>query len=123
MTGVPIQRMAERVAELMEERLRIKGQGLAEKLRNGGRKLPRKVRLAAESLRASAELAQNPKLLLQVDQEATAQAYDTCLRYLGKLKGRTRRGDAAIRLATSVAFSLLAVAAILIGVMVWRGYL
>ena len=121
MTGVPIQRMAERVAELMEERLGIRGEGLAEKLRKAGRSLPRKLRLAAEKLNASAELAQNPKLLLQVDQEATAQAYDVCVRYLTKLKTHKRHGTRALWLAANVAFVVLLIAGAALAVMRWRG--
>jgi hypothetical protein len=120
MTGVPIQRMADRVAELMEQRLRIRGAGLAEKLRKGGRLLPRRVRTAAEALAAAAEMAQNPKLLMQVDQEAAAEAYDLCLRHLGAVDRKARRNGAVLNVAASVAFSVLVVAALVIGLLVWR---
>ncbi len=36
MSAITIQQMADRVAQLMEQRLRIKGAGLAEKLSRGG---------------------------------------------------------------------------------------
>ena len=42
MAGASIQQMADRVAQLMEERLRLRGTGLEEKLRRGGRLLPRR---------------------------------------------------------------------------------
>jgi hypothetical protein len=121
MTGVPIQRMADRVAELMEQRLRIRGAGLAEKLRRGGRLLPRKVRAAAQVLAEAAEMAQNPKLLMQVDQEATAEAYDICLRHLGGVDRKARRNGAVLNVAASVAFSILVVAVLVIGILIWRG--
>lgn len=122
MTGVPIQQMADRVASLMEQRLRVRGQGLSEKLRKGGRLLPRKVRTAAEALAEGAAMAQNPRLLLQVDQAAVAAAYDVCVRHLGGVSGADRRKGAIIGVAASIAMSVLVVALLVIAVLVWRGF-
>ncbi|MEO5613831.1 MAG: hypothetical protein ABIR04_02745 [Cypionkella sp.] len=123
MTGVPIQQMADRVAGLMEQRLRVRGAGLGEKLRKGGRLLPRRVRAAAEVLQTGAVMAQNPKLWAQVDQQAVAQAYDTCVRHLNGVDGFDRRKGAVVGIAASVAFSVLAVAALLFAVLRWRGFI
>lgn len=122
MTGVPIQQMADRVAALMDEKLRVRGQGLSEKLRKGGRLLPRKVRAAAEVLAQGAAMAQNPKLLLQVDQQAVAQAYDTCVRHLGGVDAADRRKGTLVGIASSMAVSLLVVVVLVIAVLVWRGF-
>lgn len=122
MTGVPIQQMADRVAGLMEERLRVRGQGLPDKLRKGGRLLPRKVRTAAEVLAQGATMAQNPKLLLQVDQAAVAAAYDTCVRHLGGVNGADRRKGLVVGVAASMAMSVLVVTVLVIAVLVWRGF-
>ncbi|WP_284324940.1 hypothetical protein [Cypionkella aquatica] len=123
MTGVPIQQMADRVAGLMEERLRVRGQGLAEKLRKGGRLLPRRVRTAAEVLQTGAVMAQNPKMWAQVDQAAVAQAYDTCVRHLGGVDHKDRRKGALIGVLGSIAFSVLVVAVLLGAVLYWRGFI
>jgi hypothetical protein len=123
MTGVPIQQMADRVASLMEQRLRVRGAGLAEKLRKGGRLLPRRVRAAAEGLQAAAVMAQNPKLWAQVDQEAVAQAYDICVRHLNGVDGKDRRKGAVVGVVASVAFSVLVVAGLLFAVLRWRGFI
>ena len=123
MTGVPIQQMADRVAALMEQRLRVRGTGLGEKLRKGGRLLPRRVRAAAEILQTGAVMAQNPKLWAQVDQQAVAQAYDTCVRHLNGVDGGDRRKGALVGVAASAAFSLLVVVALLLVVLHWRGFI
>ncbi len=123
MTGVPIQQMADRVAGLMEQRLRVRGTGLGEKLRKGGRLLPRRVRAAADVLQTGAVMAQNPKLWAQVDQQAVAQAYDTCVRHLNGVDGFDRRKGAVLGIAASVAFSILAVATLLFAVLRWRGFI
>ncbi|MFC3181048.1 hypothetical protein [Cypionkella sinensis] len=123
MTGVPIQQMADRVAGLMEQRLRVRGTGLAEKLRKGGRLLPRRVRTAAEGLQAAAVIAQNPKLWAQIDQESVAQAYDICVRHLNGVDSKDRRKGALVSVAGSVAFSVLVVAGLLFAVLLWRGFI
>lgn len=123
MGAVTIQQMADRVAALMEERLRVKGRGLSEQLMRGGRRLPRRVRAAAETLATAAQMAQNPRLLLQVDEGRVAEAYDLCLKHLGAVNLHGRRIALLMGLARSIAISLLAVAALVIGVLMWRGYL
>ena len=122
MTGVPIQQMADRLAGLMEQRLKVSGSGLDEKLRRGGRRLPRHVRTAAQTVADASVLAQNPKLLSRIDQEAVAKAYDIAVRYLTRLDAKDRRIGAILNFAASVAFSLLVVAALVFAVLRWRGF-
>lgn len=116
-----IEQMAARVAALMEERLRARGDGLAGKLSSAGRRLPRRIRTEAEFLAQSAQLAANPALYAQLDHGRVAQAYDTCLRHL-KREGRWQRlSDRLINVAGRVAFVLLAVLALVAAVLWWRG--
>ena len=123
MSAVTIQQMAERVAALLEERLSIKGKGLPEKLRKGGRLLPRKVRLSAEALADAATRSQNPKLLLQIDEAAVVNAYDVCSKHLAKIDAADRRLGSVLRTASSMVISMMVVALIAVGVLHWRGYL
>ncbi len=123
MGSVSVQQMADRVAALMEERLRMRGTGLAEKLRRGGRALPRRIRAEAELLAAAAEKAQVPKLLMQLDHERVAAAYDACVRYLHPLGRGARVRGYALDLAAASGFALVVTAALVVGVLVWRGFL
>lgn len=123
MSAVTFQQMADRVAGLMEERLRLRGRGLTEKLRKGGRLLPRKVRAAADLVAQAAVQSQNPRLLMQIDREAVAEAYDLCLRHLGGLDRAERVKGLVLNIAASAAFSLLVVAVLLVAVLYWRGFL
>jgi hypothetical protein len=123
MSAVTIQQMAERVTSLMEERLRIKGTGLREKLRKGGRLLPRRVRAAAERLADAAEKSKNPKLLLQVDEAAVAAAYDICSKHLTKIDASYRRITGILGTASSMVISIVVVVLIVVAVLYWRGYL
>ncbi len=123
MSAITIQQMAERVADLMEERLNVRGKGLTEKLRKAGRLLPRKVRLAAEQLSDAAERSKNPKLLLQINEATVAEAYDVCSKHLGKIDAADRRLGMVLGMTSSIVGLLLTVAAIAAGVLYWRGYL
>ncbi len=111
MGAVAVQQMADRVADLMEERLRVRGVGLSTKLRKGKRHLPRKVSLAASALADAAEKAQNPKLFVQIDQNKVAEDYDICVRYLTMINPR----NPLITLLTGVAVTL-ALGLLLMGV-------
>ena len=123
MSAVTIQQMADRVAGLLEERMRMRGVGLAEKLARGGRMLPRRVRAAAEFLAQAAILAQNAKLLMQIDNAAVAEAYDICLRHLGGVDAADWRRGVIVGVAASIAFSVLAVTVLLGVVLYWRGFI
>lgn len=122
MSAATITQMADRVSSLLEERLGTRGRGLDEKLRRAGRRLPRRVRAAATALSDAALMAQNPKLLVRVDEGEVAQNYDICLRHLAALNRGERRKGLILNVAASIAFSLLVVAAGVLGFLVWRGY-
>jgi len=123
MGSVSVQQMADRVAALMEERLRMRGAGLAEKLRRGGRALPRRIRAEAELLAAAAEKAHVPKLLMQLDHERVAAAYDACVRYLAPLGRGARVRGYVLDVAAASGLALVVTAALVVGVLVWRGFL
>lgn len=122
MGAVTIQQMADRISELLEERLRIKGRDLADKMHRAGRRLPRKVRAAGRHLAAMDVQSHNPKLLLQIDEEAVEREYDICVKYLTALNRRDRRKGVALSLATSILLSLLGVLVLFLAILKWRGY-
>ena len=121
MSAVTITQMADRVSALIEERLGVRGRSLGDKLRKAGRRLPKRVREAAGYLAEASEMAQNPKLLVRVDEGDVAQAYDTCLRHLNRQNRADRRKTAVVGAAASAAFGLLVVVVLVIAVIYWRG--
>lgn len=123
MSAVTIQQMADRVAGLMEERLRIRGVGLTQKLARGGRLLPRKVRVAATALAKAADMAQNAKMLMQIDDAVVAGDYDICLRHLGGIDAKDRRKGTIVGVVASIAASVLVVVLLMGAVLYWRGFI
>jgi hypothetical protein len=123
MSSVAIQQMADRVAQLMEERLGIKGRDLASRLRKGGRLMPKRVRDAAGLLAGSAEKSRNPKLLGQIDMGAVSDAYDTCIKHLSAIDPDTRRRDTLSGMVRFFGGGIFLLAILIISVLVWRGFL
>lgn len=123
MGAVTTQQMADRVAALLEQKLRVRGPTLADRVRRAGRRLPRRVRLAAAVLVQAGEMAGNPRLMYQIDPAVVAEAYDICVRHLGGVDRADRRRGVMVGIAGSIAFSLLAVAGLLAGVIWWRALL
>ena len=118
-----IQQMANRVASLMDERLGVGGADLTAKLKKGGRLLPHKVRVAAGKLAKAADMAKNPKLLMQLDEGEVAEAYDLCVRHLGSIDRKERRIGALVGFLASVALGILVLAVAVLVVLRWRGFL
>lgn len=123
MGAVSIQQMADRVAALMEDRLGLRGDGLAAKTARARRILPRRLHEAATRLAEAAHMSQNPRLLLQVDREKVAADYDALVRHLGGLSRWDRRRAWAVQAAGSVGMALLAAGAVAAALMWWRGLL
>ncbi|OYW45083.1 MAG: hypothetical protein B7Z10_07805 [Rhodobacterales bacterium 32-66-7] len=123
MSSVAIQQMADRVAGLMEERLKLGGGSLAAKLKRGQRALPKRVRDAALLLAEAAEKVQHPKLVAQVDMGAVSDAYDLCVRHLMTVDPGSRRRDYLASMVSTFGFGVLTLILVLIAFLAWRGYL
>ncbi len=121
MSAVTILQMAERVADMMEERLGVSGKDLATKLKRGKRRLPRKVAAAAQELADSADRAKNPKLFVQIDQARVADAYDICVRYLATIKTGGRLRGLLINAAATVLLGMLILGAVVVALQRMRG--
>lgn len=121
MSTVTTQQMVDRVAALLEQKLRVRGATLADKVRKAGRRLPKKVRVAAEALAQAGQMAGNPRLMYQIDPAVVAEAYDICVRHLGGVDLADRRRGMLVGIAGSIAFSLLVVVGLFVAVLWWRG--
>jgi hypothetical protein len=122
MSAVTIQQMADRVAQLLEERLGLGGRDLSAKLKRAGRILPKKVRDGGRVLATAAQKAQNPKLLGQIDMGDVTEAYDVCVKHLIAIDPVGRRRDMFAGMVGSVGFGVLVLAVVLFGFLAWRGY-
>ena len=122
MSAVTIHQMADRVAQLLEERLGLGGRHLSSKLKRAGRKKQKKVRDSGKVLAAAAHKAQNPKLLGQIDMGDVTEAYDVCVKHLIAIDPVGRRRDLFAGMVGSVGLGVLVLAVALLGFLAWRGY-
>jgi len=115
--------MAEEVSALMKERLGIRGSDLAAKLRHTGRMMPKRLKREAAYLAESAQLSENPRLHKRIDMPRAEAAYRDCMDFLQKLDAADRRKGVVLGILASLATTFLAVSALVIVVLVWRGFL
>lgn len=115
--------MAAALADLLHRKLGVGGAGLEARVRRAGRLLPRRIRRQALAIAEAEERAANPRLARQNDPAALRRAFAEVEAHLRKIDPADRRIGAAIGLASSIAFSLLAVAAGLVAYLRWRGVL
>lgn len=123
MSRISIQQMVDRVSSLIETRMKVTGASLEVKLKRTGHRLPRKVREAVAALVQASEMAENPKLLMQIDPEALAIAYDIAVRHLNGIGRAERRRGYLLDAGARIAFGLLVLGAVVLGVLRWRGYI
>ncbi len=118
-----IQEMAAQVADMMKDRLSIRGADLAGKLRHTGRMMPKHVKREAAFLAETAVLVQSPKLQKLIDRSRVDSAYKTCVDFLETVDRADRRRGIVLGTLAGLTLSLGAVAAMVIVVLIWRGYI
>ncbi len=116
-------RRSAELAELIGTQLRVGGGTLEQKLRRAGRLLPRWARRDAARISAAARLAAHPRLARQIDPVALDKAEARLRRYLCAIDPAERRKTALLQLAGGIVLKLLLVAAVVLVVLRWRGWL
>ena len=111
------------LADMIEERLGVRGKGLSAKLKHAGRLLPKHVHRDAGVLVDALALQANPKLARRVDDRSVTAACKNVESYLSGIDPNIRRFDRIIGFLSSNALNLLVTSALVIGVLMWRGYL
>ena len=111
------------IATLMQEKLGIGTGSLARTLRKAGRRLPKRVRVAGRDVVQGADMARHPKLARQVDVARVRKAAREVRLHLNTVDAADRRKGAILSLLSSIAFNLLAVAALWLAVARWQGWI
>ncbi|WP_238111759.1 hypothetical protein [Yoonia sp. I 8.24] len=120
-----VQMIEQNIAEiraLFESKLRVRGASLAVQLRKARRHLPRAVRRDVTYLVETAELSQNPKLVRMVDTARIARAHRNTVAFLENVDLREQRITGLINVVAAIALAILVTAALVIYVLVQRGY-
>lgn len=120
---VTVAEMADGIADMMEARLGVGGRGLEAKLKRAGRRLPRSVRRDARMITEALPMEHSAKLQKRIDLARLEVAERRVMAHLRTIDPKERRIDAALGMLGSIAFSLIVVFGLLVGVLVWRGFL
>lgn len=118
-----VQEMAMEVADMMKERLGIRGKDLAGKLRHTGRMMPKRIKQEVRILAEATALTENPKLSRMVDHERVEVAYQSCMTFLQAVDVADRRKGVVLGILGSLAMALLVVTVLVLSVLMWRGFL
>lgn len=114
---------AAEVADMMKERLGVRGNGLAAKLRHTGRMMPKRIKQEAAFLAEACVLAENPKLSRMINHERVETAHQTCMGFLESVDVVDRRKGVVLGILGSLTLTFVVVSGLVLGVLVWRGYL
>jgi hypothetical protein len=101
----------------------MRGRSLAHQVRRAGRLLPRRVRQDLQFLMRSAALARNPKLQRMIDENKVHRAHRDIGAYLQALDARERLKTRILGIMASISLALIGVFALVVFVLVQRGYL
>jgi len=121
MTGEDIHLWAAEARALMRERLGLRGADLRAQVARAGRMLPRAVAREARYLAQVADLAQNPKLMRMIDLGKAARAHAILTAYLRTRDPARAARDWWVNLMGVLAFNLLLMVGLVLGVLLWRG--
>jgi len=123
MSSPDIPSLAIQSAWLMRARLGASGDTLEQTLRHRGRRLPRKIRLAAEKLARAESMAGHPRLRMLLDTADVERSGRLVVNHLRPLGASERRWRLFLSIAASMSFAFLVTVAGVIAVLIWRGYL
>ena len=112
---------AEELRQLMRDKLGVRGRSFPDALRRGKRLLPRYVRRQGVVVAQALPLADHPKLRQTLDHKKLGAAVSDIRAYLDEIDLANRRKDFIVGMLGSMAFSVLAVMALFVVVLIWRG--
>ena len=112
---------AEALRAQMQERLGLKSKSFAHGVKRAGRRLPRRVRRAADVILKAQSLGGNPKLERRVDAKAFQAAAKEISDHLDSVDLARERTDKRLRLAALIALQVLIILALFLTWLWWSG--
>jgi hypothetical protein len=107
----------------LSDKLRVRGATLDVQLRRAAPRLPRRHRRAAATILGAQDWMAHPKLARVLDLYHVYKALSDLDAYLGTIDPKEERNTALLRLAGLIVVRLLVLAALIHGLLIWRGFL
>ena len=111
------------VFEQLAEALGAKGKTLKKRLAFANRQLPGRVRRAGQVLVEAQVMAESPRMAMQIDVDAFEEAFKIVNMHLAEIDSAAERSRKRYNRFAAIAAQVLFVAAAIVAVLVWRGYL
>ena len=112
-----------RIRELLRQKLGVRAPDLASALGKAHRRLPRRVYRTGLVLARAEAIADHPRLRLTLDNAALGKAADEVSAHLEAIDLADRRIGVILSMLGAMSFNLLALTALMIVLLVWRGFL
>ena len=109
------------LTRLAGEKFRFQTDSLARAMKKAGRRLPRRVHKQAAILVEAEQRAGHPKLAMMLDAKAIERANSAVQEALNAIDPADRRKGLILSTLGMVSFHLIAVFAIFVAVLIWRG--
>jgi len=119
---VSFDQMIAGIAEGLRDKLGVRGKDLPSALSKARHRLPRRIYRQALTLVTAEPLAQHPRLRLTLDHPALEAATAEVNAYLETLDTADRRKGWWLGMLGGLSFNLILMVALLIGFLVWRGF-
>ena len=116
-----ISRLAADIETRLETKFGQRRGSLVKRLRKAGGGLPRRVVRDADTIGQALALDTHPKLRRRIDRGAVQAAHDRIAAHLDTIDPKERRKDFWLSLLGSLALNLLAIVALVVLVVKWRG--
>ena len=113
---------AEELRQLMRAKLGVRGGTFQGALKRGARQLPRHLRQQGQVLADALPMAAHPKLRQTLDHRGLDRAVTDLRQYLDDVDLADRRKGFVLGVLGAMAFNVLAVIALLIVFLVWKGF-
>lgn len=116
-------RILKSISHLLATRLGAKGPTLAIQLRRAGRSLPKAMRREGRVLAHAEQLRLHPKLYHTIQPAEVTRAHKALRAHLRGVNAMDRRLGGVLGFLGAVSAGVLLIGAVVLGVLVWRGYL
>ena len=118
-----IDTMEQQALAALRNKLGVRARTLQQAMKRAGRRMPKDAHRAAGVLIAAQASAAHPKLARMQDWSAVEAASQTLHTHLEKIDPQERRKAAILSMLGAQAFNVLAVFALVIALLMWRGLL
>jgi hypothetical protein len=122
-TAEYLDQRSDQLAQLIGERLGVRGKGLEAKLRHAGRLLPGWARREAARYVEAKQRMGHPRLMQQTDETALEAGYSRVEKWLKSVDPAERRKTRILGFLATNALNLLIITAAFIAWLVWSGHL